>query len=99
MSEYTFGAALRAARLGYHAVPGIGFVRIRAGTGNPPHVVDVAPFDGIRPERGKHDKVEYRVWWDDEESRRLVCDAIRKHVQGPVTRVMILHLDDDGEAA
>jgi hypothetical protein len=87
----TFGTTIRAARMGYHAVEGIGFVRIRAG--GPPWHIDVAPFDHVPVEKGK---VEYHVWWSDADSRRLGGLTILQHVHADVTRPRVLLLDDDG---
>ncbi len=98
MGEYTFGMAIRAARLGYHPVPGVGFVRIRAGTGMPPHRIDVAPFDHIPVSRGafKGD-AEFRVWWDDKESEEVVSETLRNHIHAPVRKAVTLSLGEYGE--
>lgn len=94
--KQSFGMTIRAARQGYHAVPGIGFVRIRAGSGQPPHVVDVAPFDFVPVEKNQRGGQEFRVWWDDKESERMVAEAVKLHIHEPVTAPRVLYLDDDG---
>ncbi len=97
MTENTFGMTVRAARLGYHAVPRVGFVRIRAGTGSPPHQIDVVPFHRVPVSRGKYqDSPEYRVWWSDRFSVEIVCETVRRHVHSPVQKAITLYLDDDG---
>jgi hypothetical protein len=88
----TFGTTIRAARMGYHAVQGVGFVRIL--TGGPPWEIDILPFDDVRVQKGK---TEHHVWWDTEESRRRVEWMIRQHVPSEVVNPRVLFLDDDAK--
>jgi hypothetical protein len=94
MSIATFGQTIRAARLGFHPVDGVGFVRFVAGTGQPPHEVNIAPFSGVST---KGNTPHHLVWWDTPESEKMVADAIRLIVTKPVDRNWNLFLDDNGE--
>ena len=88
----TFGMTIRAARMGYHAVEGVGFVRVLASD-SPPCEVHILPFDGVKVQK---DKTEHRVWWADEECRRMVSEVIKRHVTSEVTKTRVLFLDDYG---
>ena len=90
----TFGTTIRAARMGYHAVEGVGFVRILAG--GPPWEVNILPFDWVKVELGR---TAHHVWWEDAESRLLVDLTILQHILSEATVPRVLFLDDDGELA
>lgn len=90
----TFGTTIRAARMGYHAVEGVGFVRIRAG--GPPWEINILPWDWVKVEKGKS---EHIVWWDQEKCRCEIEEAIRRHVNVEVTKPRVLFLKDDGALA
>lgn len=89
----TFGMTIRAARLGYHKLDGIGFVRIRVG--GPPHVIDVVPFHDVPSDKNRPG--QHVVWWEG--GTDVVERTIRAHLRGEVTRRVQLFLNDDGSAA
>lgn len=88
-----FGMTVRAARLGYHAVRGLGFVRIRAN--GPPYWIDFAPFDGVPQEKAKGS--EYHVvWWGGDDEGLFVAHFKELH-SGLVLSAFSIQVDDDGE--
>lgn len=91
MIKQSLGTTIRASRLGYRKVQGVGFVRIRDG--GPPHVIDVAPFDHVAI-----DKVDrHIVWWDDDTLRRMLFEVLFAKFQGAVSVAVTIRVDDDGK--
>jgi hypothetical protein len=88
----TFGTTVRAARMGYHPIDGIGFVRILAG--GPPWEINIRPFDDMPVEKKS---TEHHVWWEQEDGRRQIEETIRCHIHSEVTKPRVLFLNDDGE--
>lgn len=92
MAKQSFGMTIRAGRLGYRQVLGVGFVRIRSG--GPPHRVDVAPFDHVPTDKGA---IEHVAWWEGEDLVQLVRQIMRNHFRGgEVDRPTSVLLNDDG---
>jgi hypothetical protein len=87
----TFGSTLRAYRMGYRTVEGVGFVRIHAG--GPPWEVHILPFNKLAVQR---DRTEHCVWWDQPDARRMIEQTIRRYVTSEATEPRVLFLDDDG---
>ena len=95
MTQKRFGCVLRACRLGYHEMEGVGWVRLTAGFCGNPHLVEVVPLDdfrGLRVHSGEH-----VCWWEGDTA--LIEATIRRHVPQEATVPLVLLLDDDGNNA
>ena len=91
--QATFGATIRAYRLGYHKMEGVGFVRCRASD-RPPYFIDVAPLDVKAGDLFKGSG-EHLRWWEGDS--RVIEETIRDHFPEPCRKVTTLKLDDNGE--
>ena len=86
-----FGSTIRAYRLGFREMIGVGFVRIKAH--GPPWHVDVCPLDAveIRCAGGEH-----VCWWEGDKA--MVADAVTRALQNlQALEHMLLVLDDEGK--
>lgn len=90
----TFGMTIRAARLGYRKVDGVGFVRVLAG--GPPHQIDICPLDDVPSGQSKNKHREHVVWWDPD-CREFFGTWFRKLTTKEPSRPISIWVDDFGE--
>lgn len=87
----TFGATLRAMRLGFRELKGVGFVRVAAS--GPPWSVDVLPVTSevryVRCAGGEH-----CCWWEGDVAFLSTAIQAAKFDRGKPARLI---LDDDGK--
>ena len=89
----TFGQTLRAFRLGFHELSGIGLVRVRAE--GPPWLIDVHPV-GLLTGQWASAKGKHRCWWDTAEGRELVRNTLAPFYPEAATWAQTFEFDDDG---
>jgi hypothetical protein len=88
----TLGVTIRGGRLGFHLVPDLGYLRVRAerdGYFDVDIAVDVSGMESTGRKR-----VEYYAWWEDPElaadliaviRRRIKVDGFTDRFQGTLT--------------
>jgi hypothetical protein len=84
----TLGQTIRATRMGYHALDGVGFVKIHSN--GPPWIIQGMPFSPISNRIVHGDP--FLIWWDNE----FFDEFLRKIFPNPLEGLVIVELDDDG---